>query len=73
MGDRLRVPSYLSSVDHYWKIRDRKQITDIGKYSFVNRSITYWNELPEIAIGSSHDKMLIFKTRFRKVKTSDGK
>jgi hypothetical protein len=40
IGDRLQVPSYLSRVDHHWKIRARKQRTDIGKYSFVNRSIT---------------------------------
>jgi hypothetical protein len=38
-------------VDHYWKIRVRKQRRDIGKYSFVNRSITDWNQLPEGAIG----------------------
>jgi hypothetical protein len=35
IGDRLQVPSYLSRVDHHWKIRARKQRTDIGKYSFV--------------------------------------
>ena len=71
--DRLQVPSYLSRVDHYWKIRARKQRTDIGKYSFVNRSITDWNKLPELAIGTSHGKMHILKMRVRKVKTSDGK
>jgi hypothetical protein len=37
--DRLQAPSYLSRVDHHWKIRARKQRTDIGKYSFLNRSI----------------------------------
>ena len=31
IGVRLEVPSYLSKVDHYWKIRDRKQRTNIGK------------------------------------------
>jgi hypothetical protein len=35
---RLRRPFYLSRVDHVRKIRDRKQRTDIGKYSFVNKS-----------------------------------
>jgi hypothetical protein len=29
----------LNRVDHVQKIRDRKQRTDIGKYSFVNRAI----------------------------------
>ena len=73
MGDRLQAPSYLSRVDHYWKIRARKQRTDIGKYSFVNRSITDWNRVPEGAKGTSHGKTHIFKTRVRKEKTSEGK
>jgi len=72
-GVRLQAPRYLSRVDHYWKIRARKQRTGIGKYSFVNRSITDWNKLPEGAIGTSHGKTHIFKTRVRKVKTSEGK
>jgi predicted component of type VI protein secretion system len=71
--DRLQAQSYLSRVDHYWKIRARKQITDIGKYSFVNRTITDWNKLPEGAIGTSHGKTHIFKTRVRKAKISEGK
>jgi len=67
IGDRLHAPSYLSRVDHHWKIRARKQRTDIGKYSIVNRFITDWNQLPEGAIGTSHGKTHIFKTRVRKL------
>jgi hypothetical protein len=67
IGDRLQALSYLSTVDHHWKIRARKQRADIGKYSFVNRSITDLNQLPERAIGTSHGKSHIFKTRVRKV------
>jgi hypothetical protein len=37
--DRLKRPHYLSRVDHNHKIRSRRQRTDIGKYSFVNRTI----------------------------------
>jgi hypothetical protein len=70
IGDRLQAPSYLSRIDHLWKIRDRKQRTDIGKYSFVNWSITDWNQLPEGAIGTSHGKTHIFKARVRKVQNS---
>jgi hypothetical protein len=73
IGDRLQVPSYLSSVDHYLKIKARKQRTAIRKYSFVNRSITDWNELPKGVRGISYGKMHIFKNRVRKVKTSKGK
>ena len=58
---RLQAPSYLSRVEHYWKIIARKQRTDIGKYSFVKGSIRDWNKLPERAIGTSHGKTCIFK------------
>jgi len=46
---------------------------DIGKYSFVNRPIKDWNQIPEGAMGTSHCKTHIFKTRVRKVKTSEWK
>jgi hypothetical protein len=39
VGDRLKRPYYLSRVNHYYKIRKRKQRLYIGKYSFVNRTI----------------------------------
>ena len=50
--DRLRRPYYLSRVDHVRKIRGRKQRTDIGKYSFVSRTIKNWNQLPAEALGT---------------------
>ena len=37
--DRLRGHYYLSRVHHVQRIKGRKQITDIGEYSFVNRTI----------------------------------
>jgi hypothetical protein len=43
--DRLQWPAYLSGVDHVQKIRNRKQRRDIGKYSFVKRTIKNWNQL----------------------------
>ena len=46
IGDRLQAQSYLSRVDRNWKIRARKQRTCVGKYSFVNWTITDWNRLP---------------------------
>jgi len=67
LGDRLQAPSYLSRVDHYWKIRARKKRIDFGKYSFVNRTITDWNQLSKGATGTSHGKTHIFKTRVKKV------
>jgi hypothetical protein len=47
---RLQGPRYLSRDDNDRKIRARKQITDIGKYFFVNRTIKLWNQLPAEAL-----------------------
>jgi len=43
LGDRLQGPCHLSREDQDLKIWDRKQKTDIGKYSFVHRTIKLWN------------------------------
>jgi len=43
-GDRHVKSCYLSSDDHNWKIRARKQRTYVGKYSFGNRKIKSWNQ-----------------------------
>ena len=64
--DRLRRAYYLSWVDHVRKIRDRKQRRDIGKYSFVNRTIKNWNQLPVEALGTFLCKPKIFRNRVRK-------
>jgi hypothetical protein len=62
----LKYLIYLSRVDHVRKIRDRKQRTDIGKYSIVNRIIKNWNQLPAEALGTSTCKPKIFRKRVRK-------
>jgi hypothetical protein len=49
------------------KIRSRKQRTDIRKYSFVNRTIQLWNQLPEDALGALSCKPSSFRRRIRKV------
>jgi hypothetical protein len=63
------VTSYLNKVDNHWKIRARKQRTDIEKYCFVNSSITDWNQLPEGAIGTSNGKTHFSKRGLGKCKT----
>ena len=73
IGDRLRVPSYLSRVDHKWKIRARRQETDVGKYCFVHRTTADWNQLPEEVIKDSHSKLQIFRKRIMKILTSEWK
>jgi hypothetical protein len=66
-GDRLQRPCYLSRVNHDRKIRSRKEKTDIGKYSFVNRTIQPWNQLPAQALGTVSCKSSNFRKEFRKV------
>jgi hypothetical protein len=66
IGDRLKRPHYLSKADHGWKIRSMKQRTDIGKYSFVNRTIQHWNKLPADVIGNLPCKQNTFKKSVRK-------
>jgi hypothetical protein len=52
ISDRLQQPHYQSRVDHIWKIRNRRQRMDIEKYSFVNRAIQDWNQLPAGVLGT---------------------
>jgi hypothetical protein len=61
IGDRLETPCYLSK-----KIRSRKQRTDIGKYSFVNRTIQLCNQLPADALEALSCKPSNFRKRDRK-------
>jgi hypothetical protein len=60
-GDRLQQPHYLSRVDHEQKIRSRRQRTDIGKYSFVNKTIQDWNQLPAEVLGTLPCKLNTLK------------
>jgi hypothetical protein len=39
---------------------------DIGKYSFVNRTIKNWNQPPAEALGTFPFKPKIFRKRVRK-------
>jgi hypothetical protein len=67
IGDRLQQPNYLSRIDHDWKIRNRRQRTDIGKYSFVNRTIRLWNRLPAEILRTLPCKLHAFRKRVRRV------
>jgi hypothetical protein len=71
-GDRLQRPYHLSRVDHTRKIRSRKQRTGIGKYSFVNRTIQLWNQLPAEVLGTLSCKPSNFRKKVRKVKGIQG-
>jgi hypothetical protein len=52
IGDRLKGSCYLSRDDGIRKIRANKQRTNIGKYSFVNRTIELRNQLPAEALAT---------------------
>jgi len=60
IGDRLQWPHYLSRVDHERKIRSRRQRTDLEKYSFVNRTIQHWNQLPAEVLRTLPCKPITF-------------
>jgi len=45
----------------------RRQRKDIGKYSFMNRTIQQWNQLPAEVLGTPTYEIIIFKKRVRKV------
>ena len=69
IGDSLKRPHYLNRVDHICKIRTRRQRTDIGNYSFVNRTIGDWNQLPAEVLETLPCKPSTFRKRPRKVTT----
>jgi hypothetical protein len=70
IGGRLFGPCYLSREDHNRKIRSRKQRTDIGKYSFVNRTTINWNQLPADLLASFSCKLNTFRKKVKKAVTN---
>jgi hypothetical protein len=54
------------------KIGTRKQRTDVGKYSFVNRIIRSWNQLAASLLASFPSKLNTFRKRVKTVVTSKG-
>jgi hypothetical protein len=72
IGDRLLKRCYLSREDHNKKIRNRKQRTVVGKYSYVNRTIKNWNQLPADILAPLPCKLSTFRGRVKKVVTSKG-
>jgi len=67
IDDRLQRPDYLRRVDCERKIRNRRQRTDTGKYSFINRTIQLWNRLPAEILGTLPCKPNAFRNRLSKV------
>jgi hypothetical protein len=67
IGDRLQRSNYLSRIYHERKVRNRRQRTDIRKYSFANRTIRLWNWLPADILGTLPCKPSAFGKRVRRV------
>jgi hypothetical protein len=61
------MPNYLNRVDHERIIRNRRQRTDIVKYSFVNRTIRLWSRFPPEILGTLPCKPNAFRKKVRKV------
>jgi len=72
IGVRLLKPCYMSMEDHNRKIRTKKERTDVGKYSFINRTIKSWNQLPAGLVDSFPCKLNTFRKRVKNVVTSKG-
>jgi len=72
MGNRLLKPCYLSRDNHNRKIRTRKQGTDVGKYSFLNRTIKGWNQLPASLLASLPHKLNLFRKKVKNVDNKQG-
>jgi len=49
-----------------------KYFSDVGKYSFLNRTIKSWNQLPAGLLASSPCKLNMFRKRVKNVVTSKG-
>jgi hypothetical protein len=67
IGSRLTWPYYLRRVDHKGKMSNRRQIMDIGKYSFVTKSIRLGNQLLAEILGPLPYKANTFRNGVRKV------
>jgi hypothetical protein len=65
IGDRLQGPYLLKRNDHNRNIRARKQGIEIGKYSFLNRKVKLWNQLPADVLAISLCKPHNFRKRVR--------
>jgi hypothetical protein len=69
IGDSLLKLCYPSRDDHDRKIRSRKQYTDVGMHSFVNRTTKGWNLLPTGVLASYPCNIIAFRKRAKEVVT----
>ncbi|KAJ4437846.1 hypothetical protein ANN_13784 [Periplaneta americana] len=63
--NRLQPPNYSSRNDHSYKLRERRQRTDTGKFFFLNRTIRDWNALPAELLKALPTTKNVFKNRLK--------
>ena len=51
MCDRLKSPNFIGKNDHCYKVYIDASKKDVGKYSFLSRTVKEWNELPEVILN----------------------
>ena len=49
LSGQLEPAQYIARHDHDWKMHNKGTRTNVGKYSFLNRTSRDWNALPEEA------------------------
>jgi hypothetical protein len=69
--DSLLKPCYLCKDDKNGKLGLGKK-KSVGKYSFVNRTIKSWNQLPAGLLASFPCKLNLFRKRVKNVAISKG-
>jgi hypothetical protein len=47
LSQKIEPASYRVRHDHRLKIQNKVTRTNVGKYSFLNRTVRDWNALPE--------------------------
>ena len=67
LNNKLREPDYIGRNDHKHKIATLKQRTDICKFSFLNRGIVEWNNLPEEVFEPFPPSCNVFLNRIKRV------
>lgn len=63
---------FLSINDHGHKIKEREQRTDVGKHSFVNRLIRYWNALPTKVLETFPKNTRVLSNKIRNIEKCGG-
>jgi hypothetical protein len=66
---QVKGPCYLNRDDHVCNIWARKKKTDIGRCSFVNRTIILWNRLSAEALSTFPCTSHIFRKGVKKARS----